>query len=117
MAVKSFGVTTALLALAASSIAEWANLPLATVVADTDLAIVGTLSDVAEVPQGDLDVGRATLTVEKTIFGSEATRKLSLTWANERDVDCPRAEPWRHRGVRAIWLLRLKRDGTYDASY
>jgi hypothetical protein len=94
------------------------DIPLATVANEADLAVVAVLSDVLEVPQGALDVGTGKLTVETTVFGSAASgRELRLGWVNDRAVDCPRSEPWRHRGVRALWLLKRAPDGSFRADY
>ena len=93
-------------------------IPVMVLVDEADAVVIGTLSDLRETDEGDFEVGRGTITVEVAVLGVPSDRRaISLTWANEKGVSCPRTEPWRQRGKRAVWLLRSADEGFFTADH
>lgn len=97
---------------------EWGLLPLKSAVETSDLIVIGTLRDVAEVTSNDFDYGVGTITVDEVLWGgAESREKLSLVWKNRSKIKCPRVEHRGHENARAIWLLTLKPGGKVAADH
>src|SRR5690242_14831196 len=90
-------ITLVLIAvLPAPSFARWVPIPLIELVQDSDLIVIGTLTDVREYSDKGMDYGNGTIQVEEVIWGNITKgQNLALLWANRTDIVCPRVE---HRG-------------------
>jgi len=86
--------------------------PLETVVAESDLVVVGTLDNVCEFSQWRTDYGRGIITVQEPLWGKvKPGQKLALEWKSRRVRYCSRAEYGRMQNEEAIWLVRLDGSG------
>ena len=104
--------------LSASASADWANIPLDRLVQDSDLIVVGTLSQVSQYSDGETDYGQGTITVHQVIWGDVQTNELlTLKWQNPTGRVCPRVEHSSEQGQKAIWLLTKESAGEVRADY
>ena len=79
---------------------EWADIPLADIVEQSDLIVIGTLDHVEEYTKEKMDYGQGIITVHKVLFGkTETGEPLALLWNNA----CPRC----FSGVGELELLLL----------
>lgn len=98
--------------------AMWNSIPLDDVVRDSDVIVVGTLSDVGESSWAGWDFGNGTITVNDVLWGdAHVGDRLRLRWDNPSDLACPRVEHAPIAGVRCIWLLTRSRDGSVRADH
>jgi hypothetical protein len=112
-------ITLVLIAvLPTPSFARWASIPLIDLVQDSDVIIVGTLSDVREYSEKGMDYGNGTIQVEEVIWGNITKgQNLALLWSNRTDVVCPRIEHRGHENQKGIWLLTIDEQGNVAANY
>lgn len=87
--------------------------------ADSDLIVVADMGHVTIDERGNDQFYEAPLVVREVIHGRVAVGEtLYLTWANRKEIVCPRIEHERHEGKRSIYLLRFGRSRTeVDAPY
>lgn len=99
----------------------WAWIPLAQLVPDSDLIIIGTLHSAAEDAEG---IGNGYILVErimtrgvKTLDGAplQPGANLKINWAD--DWACAMGMHRGREGKRGVWLLKIEDDGTVDAAY
>jgi hypothetical protein len=104
--------------------AGWGNTPISTLVANSDLAVVGRLSEIHEHKETRNSqwacaqvLSEGTITVEEAIFG---TAKVGQTLRLEWTDGCSNGEDLNHKqhaSQRTIWLLRKVADGSVRADY
>jgi hypothetical protein len=98
--------------------AMWGWLALDDAVRDSDLVVVGTLSDVAEWSRAGWDYGDGAILVTEVLWGDvRAGDWLRLRWDNPSGLACPRVEHAQSAGVEYIWLLTRSADGSVRADH
>ncbi|HEV2860869.1 MAG TPA: hypothetical protein VGX48_07685 [Pyrinomonadaceae bacterium] len=95
-----------MLCLPASADAKWGYAPLAELVRDSDLIVVGTLGDVSEQTADGMDYAQGHIRVREVIWGDASPGDaLLLKWSNPSDLVCPRVKHENTAGREGIWLL------------
>src|SRR5687767_5140130 len=107
-----------IVALATSSFGIQVEIELADLVQDSDVIVVGSLSNVHHYSDNQMDYGNGTIQVEEVIWG-EVTQgqNLALAWKNETGVICPRVEHGGNENRKGIWLLTFDENGNIEADY
>lgn len=101
-----------------AALAEWAFIPLETLLKSTDVIVVASLTDVSEKSEKGTDYGAGTLIVAEVLRGNaKAGDKLKLEWLNGTLETCPRIEHTLHTNKTLIWLLQTSTNGTVRADY
>ncbi len=107
--------------LSTATFAEWAVIPLAELVADSDLIVVGTLHPAEENSNGE---GKGNILVDeiitkgvKTLDGRllKAGDNLKITWLD--NWACASGMHLRWENKKGIFLLKIQKDGTVAAGY
>jgi len=98
--------------------AEWANIPTASLAADSDLIVVAELSSHEAVERLDRTYESADLRVRRVIHGRvRAGEILRLQWDNETTIACPRVVHADAVGRTHVWLLKFAAHSTVRADY
>jgi hypothetical protein len=99
-------------------LADWAVVPTAKLIEQSDIVIIGTLDRVKEWSSKGTDYGQGDITVAEVLWTkTKADAKLRLVWQNGSTLACPRVE---HRGdakQKGIWLLTRGEKGEVRADY
>lgn len=104
--------------LASTAFASRTGVPLADVVQDSDIIVIGTLTQVREYSDKGMDYGSGTIRVKEMIWGAVLKdQHLTLTWENPTGVICPRTEHKGEENKKGIWLLTFDRQGNARADY
>jgi hypothetical protein len=107
-----------IVALATSSFGIQVEIELADLVQDSDVIVVGTLSNVHHYSDDKMDYGNGTIQVEEVIWGEVSRdQNLALAWKNETGVICPRVEHGGNENRKGIWLLTFDENGNIEADY
>lgn len=86
--------------------------------AKTDLVVVATLSKVGETTKKDTVSGTGVLTVTEVLEGkATAGQNLTLSWAYNKHIICPRIDHSSQNGKTNIWLLQKTTNNTFTANY
>lgn len=106
----------AVLILALPAFAKWAHVPTETLTQQSDLVVVGSLTEVKEWTAAEVDHGEGTIVVEDVLHGAaKVGDKLHLIWQNDSGIACPRVEWKQAEKQQGIWLLtRDKQDVRAD---
>jgi hypothetical protein len=100
------------------SFARWALIPLDKLIEDSDLIVIGTLNNVKEHSEKDVDYGKGTIIVDEILWqNKEIGTKLKLTWENPTGIACPRVDHKDSQGKKAIWLLKVEQNNIVKADY
>lgn len=100
-----------ILGLPAAARAEWAMVPVETLVQESDIIVVGTLRDVSEYTADWVDYGQGHIVVREVIWGRVSPGdSLLLKWSNASALACPRVEHRGRAGWEGIWLLTPEGD-------
>jgi hypothetical protein len=114
----AFMILILIVVLPTSSSAEWMLIELDELVQDSDVIVVGTLSNVHHYSDNQMDYGKGTIQVEEVIWGEVSPyQSLALVWQNETGLICPRVEHKGHENRKGIWLLTLGENGNVRADY
>ncbi len=85
-------------------------------VPQSDLIVVGKLTNVSEYSSDGMDYGLGRIVVSEVIWGTAAPGDwLDLRWQNETGLVCPRIEHSSAISQEGIWLLTRSPDGTVRA--
>ena len=101
--------------------ASWLHIPIERLVADSDLAVVGVLSDVRERKENAKDgftyiFREGRIRVDEVVFGvAKAGDDLLLKWTDGGPGEDLNHQ--QHAGLRVVWLLRRDADGSVLADY
>jgi hypothetical protein len=96
--------------------ARWRIISLDEGVRDSDIIIIGRLTNIAEEITSIFDYGRGELIVDEVLWGKATPgQKLPLVWVNQPVVICPRLEHRDHQNKPLVWLLKQQSDGKVRA--
>ena len=86
------------------------------VVLDSDLIVVGTLSQVHEWTEDGTDYGVGRIDIQHVVVGDATnSESVTLTWDNPTDRICPRVSHGPMDQRLALWFLSVEVDGTVRA--
>lgn len=95
-----------------------ALIPVEDLIQDSEIIVVGTLTNVSEHSKDDMDYGEGNIIVEEVLFGNvKKGEKLLLKWSNPSNLGCPRTEHSHHKNIKAIWLLNTSDKGEVYANH
>ena len=115
---RTFAVIAVSAALLSTALARWADIPLPTLVQDSDLIVIATLSDVATSDDGELHRGSGTLVITQVLRGAAAPgERLRLEWSYPLRIVCPRIDHTPHQSMQMLWLLQRSEGGVVRADY
>ena len=115
--MKSWLFALCLMLVCTEATAEWRCISLDELVDQSDLIAVGTLVDVEESSDGTTDTGKGRIKIEEILKGPDKLIDRTLFWRNPTGLSCPRVEHKANKGIKAIWLLELKEDGSVEANH
>lgn len=97
----------------------WARVPTEDLVRDSNLIVVGTLQQVSEYSDGEIDYRQGVIVVHEVLWGdARAGERLTLKWQNLSGLVCPRVEHDGNENVKGVWLLTLDTgDNSVRADY
>jgi len=96
--------------------AEWQEIPIGKVVADSDLIMTGTLANISRAASANLIKCEGTLTPIEVLKGTPPKR-IRLTWEISVPPESISVDHSGAEGIPLLWLLKEKPDGTYGAHY
>ena len=115
---RTFAVIAVSAALLSTALGRPAAIPLRTLVHDSDLIVIATLSDVANFENVALFRGSGTLLITHVIRGAAAPgEQLRLEWSYPLHIVCPRIDHTPHQGMQMLWLLQRSKDDAVRADY
>lgn len=115
MNMKTMAIWTIAI-LPALAFAEWADIPIDKVVADSDLVLTATLTNVQRVVSNDLVKCEGVLIPIEILKGTQP-KQIKLTWAFSVPPEEDSVDHSGLAGKTLLWLLKRRTDGTYDAHY
>ncbi len=102
--------------LALTCRAEWQDIPLESVVSNSDLIVVATLTNVERVETNKSVRCRGTLQIEQVLKGPSAKTAI-LKWGFSIPPKEDSTDHTSLSGRSLIWLLKRSSDESYDAGY
>lgn len=100
---------------------KFALVPLKERVKESNLIVIGSISDVSEYENKENIYSSATLHVDKVIWrqfipihNSQSNIKLKVRWVNSKLFACQMNFP---KNIQYIWLLKSNKDGTIEPLY
>ena len=112
-------VATAIAGLVpALALAMWAYVEADTLIADSDLVVVGTLVRLYQWTEHETDYAIGRIDIEHVLAGVPPQSDfVRLKWDNPSGLLCPRVSHADVKGRKALWLLAIDQDGNARADY
>ena len=109
-------LATLLLLSAAPCFAKWADIPLKTVVTNSDLIVVATLTNVQQVTTNGLVYCQGDLKVTEVLKGTKA-KSVVLKWVYSIPPESISVDHSSLEGKPILWLLKQEKDRSFSAHY
>jgi len=90
-------------------LAKFLPLSLTELANNSDIIVVGVLTDVTEFFKRGVDYSQGVIAVEEIIWGkADIGTKLILKWKNPFDLSCPRVDHCNDQNKKIIWFLKYE---------